>query len=459
MKNMTLKEITAACGGNYYGNDTDFEKEVSGVAIDSRKIEKDFLFVALKGERSDGHSFIPQVMQSGALCALSEQELGDVPYPYILVKSTHQALKDLAEHYRKALDLKVVGITGSIGKTSTKEMVASVLSRKYCVLKTEGNFNNEIGLPLTVFRLREEHQIAVLEMGISHFGDMEPLAKIARPDICLITNIGYAHLENLKNRDGILKEKTDMFRFMQPEGSIVLNGDDDKLSTVTGYENTKPIFFGISDKNQVHADHIQPHGLKGTDCEIHLNKLVSFSVTVPLPGLHMVQNALAGACIGQLLGLTAEEIKDGIEAMNALPGRGQLLEKNGMTIIDDCYNANPASMKSSLDLLAFADTRKVAILGDMGELGTDEKQLHYEVGAYAAKKGIDVLCCVGPLSKNMYRGTFDDLDWEGAALYFASKEEFLSHMPTLVHPGDTVLVKASHYMGFSEIVEKLSDKI
>ena len=459
MKHMTLKEITAACGGNYYGNDTDFEKEVTGVAIDSRQIEEGFLFVALKGERSDGHSFIPQVMQSGALCALSEQELGDVPYPYILVKSTHQALKDLAEHYRKALDLKVIGITGSIGKTSTKEMIASVLSRKYCVLKTEGNFNNEIGLPLTVFRLREEHQIAVLEMGISHFGDMEPLARIARPDICLITNIGYAHLENLKDQDGILKEKTDMFRFMQPGGSIVLNGDDDKLSAVTGYEDTKPIFFGISDKNQVHASRIRPHGLKGTNCEIHLGKLTSFSVTVPLPGLHMVQNALAGACIGQLLGLTAEEIKDGIEAMKALPGRGQLLEKNGMTIIDDCYNANPASMKSSLDLLAFADTRKVAILGDMGELGADEKQLHYEVGAYVAKKGIDVLCCVGPLSKNMYRGTFDDLDWEGAALYFASKEEFLSHMPTLVHPGDTVLVKASHYMGFSEIVEKLSDKI
>ena len=281
------------------------------------------------------------------------------------------------------------------------------------------------------------------------------MARIARPDICVITNIGYAHLENLKNRDGILKEKSDMFRFMNPEGSIVLNGDDDKLAGIHDYKGIRPLFFGMSPDRDCFASNVALHGLKGSDCEIHLGKLASFHVTIPMPGIHQVLNALAGSCIGHLFSLSADEIKAGIESIKPMAGRGQILDKHGMTVIDDCYNANPASMRSALDLLAHADTRKVAILGDMGELGTKEKEMHSEVGAYAASKRVDVLCCVGPLSREMYRGSFDNPDWEGAALYFASKEEFLSHMPTLLRKGDTILVKASHYMGFSEIVEKI----
>lgn len=223
MKNMSLQKIADACGGTYHGPEESLSREVSCVVIDSRKIQKDGLFIAIRGARVDGHTFIPQVMEKGALCSVSEQDLGDVPYPYIKVDSCEQALKDIAEHYRRSLDIKVVGISGSVGKTSTKEMIASVLSQKYNVLKTEGNFNNEIGLPLTVFNLREEHEVAVLEMGISGFGEMTRLARIARPDLCVITNIGVAHIENLGSRDGILRAKTEMFAFMNPDGTIILN--------------------------------------------------------------------------------------------------------------------------------------------------------------------------------------------------------------------------------------------
>ena len=242
---MSLAEIASACRGTYRGDSSDTAKEVSSVAIDSRNIEKDSLFIALKGARSDGHDFIPQTMEKGALCALSEKELGTVPYPYILVDSCRQALEDLAEHYRRSLDIKVVGITGSVGKTSTKEMVASILSRKFRVLKTAGNFNNEIGLPLTIFNIREEHEIAVLEMGISDFGEMARLSKAARPDICIFTNIGYSHLEQLKSRDGILKAKTEMLQYMNPNGRILFNGDDDKLSTFTPKSGVQPVYFGL----------------------------------------------------------------------------------------------------------------------------------------------------------------------------------------------------------------------
>ena len=197
MKHMSLQEIATACGGTYYGDKALLSKEVSGVAIDSRKIEPDYLFIPIKGARVDGHDFIPQVMEKGALCTLSEHPLTDVSHPYIVVESCEQALKSIAEHYRTSLGIKVVGITGSVGKTSTKEMIASVLSQKYNVLKTEGNFNNEIGLPLTIFNIRDEHEIAILEMGISDFGEMHRLAQMARPDICVITNIGLCHLENL----------------------------------------------------------------------------------------------------------------------------------------------------------------------------------------------------------------------------------------------------------------------
>ena len=247
MKNLTVANIATSCNGKVFNYDLNNDETIKGVAIDSRKIEEGFLYIPFVGERVDGHKFIPDVFAKNAMITLSEQDLGDVTYPYILVDSTAQAIKDIAQFYRESLDVKVVGITGSVGKTSTKEIVASVLEQKYKVLKTEGNFNNEIGLPLTIFRLTEDIEICVLEMGISEFEEMHRIAKVAKPDVCVITNIGTCHLENLGDRDGVLKAKTEIFDYMNPSGAIILNGDDDKLITIKDYSGIEPMFFGKSD--------------------------------------------------------------------------------------------------------------------------------------------------------------------------------------------------------------------
>ena len=489
MEHMSLQEITTACGGTYHGEPSLLTREVSGVAIDSRKAKKDFLFVPIKGARVDGHSFIPQVMEQGALCTLSEHPLSDSS-PYILVDSCAQALKDIAEHYRRALGIKVVGISGSVGKTSTKEMISSILEQKYSVLKTAGNFNNEIGLPLTVFQIRKEHEIAVLEMGISDFREMSRLAKVAQPDICVLTNIGQCHLENLGDRDGVRKAKTEMFAYRRPGASIILNGDDDKLSeiaavhatsfskkdgtTVVPYSDhfdtehdasaptdackavdTTPVFFGKDPYNAFYADEIQSLGLKGTSCRIHTPS-GDFTAVISIPGAHMVYNALAGTAVGIELGLTLDEIKAGIEALQPVAGRNHMIETEHLTILDDCYNANPVSMKASLDVLSTALTRKVAILGDMFELGADELALHREVGTYAAEKKIDLLCCIGMLSKAMADGAAEySAESDTEIRYFETKNDFLDAVSSIIKEHDTILVKASHGMAFEEIVHTL----
>lgn len=453
MKHMSLNEITLACGGTYYGDTALLSKEVDGVAIDSRKIEKDWLFIPIKGARVDGHTFIPQVMEKGALCTLSEQPLGEVSHPYILVKSCEAAMKLIAEHYRSALGIKVVGITGSVGKTSTKEMIASVLSQKYNVLKTAGNFNNEIGLPLTIFNIREEHEVAILEMGINHFGEMHRLTKMARPDVCVITNIGLCHLENLIDRNGILRAKSEIFDYMADDAIIVLNGDDDKLATVSEVKGVKPSFFGLSTDLDAYADNVKGQSLRGISCSLHL-KDMDMDVLIPIPGEHMVYNALAGALIGQKLGLTAEEIKAGIEALTPVSGRNNLIATERLLIIDDCYNANPVSTKASLDVLATADNRKVAILGDMFELGENEEELHYGVGEHAAEKQIDILVAIGELSKNTAKGALDK-NSDMNVYHFETKADFFAEINNILQKDDAVLIKASHGMEFPEIVERL----
>ena len=454
MKHMSLNEIAHACSGIYHGDPALALREVENVSTDSRKVEKNGLFIALKGARVDGHSFIPRVMENGALCAVSEEDLGDVSFPWIQVSSCLQALKDIAEHYRRSLDIKVVGISGSVGKTSTKEMIASVLSQKYRVLKTEGNFNNEIGLPLTVFNIREEHQVAVLEMGISDFGEMTRLAKIARPDICVITNIGFAHLENLGSRDGILKAKTEMFDYMNPEGTIILNGDDDKLRSFRPSNGLKPVYFGLDTSCPFHTESITDRGMEGTDA-LFVTPSLRFRAHISIPGDHMVYNALAGIAVGSAMGLTEEEMIRGIESLVPIAGRNNLIRTEKYSIIDDCYNANPASMKSSLSVLSRSDTRTVAILGDMFELGPEEKELHYETGRYAAEQNIDVLVCIGALSSETARGAKENASGGMSVYHFPSKDAFFRKMDQILQTGDTILVKASHGMEFPEIVECL----
>lgn len=455
MKNMSLEKIAQACGGIYRSSDDMRDCVVDSITTDSRKAEKGSLFVAIPGERVDGHDFISSVFEKGAIAVISERKLENPAGPYIQVASSLEAVKGIAEYYRQQLDIKVVGITGSVGKTSTKEVIASVLSQKYNVLKTLGNFNNELGLPLTVFRLREEHQVAVLEMGINHFGEMHRLAKVARPDICVITNIGQCHLEYLKDRDGILRAKSEIFDFLKEDGRIILNGDDDKLAQVEEVKGIRPIFFGIESGRSIYADKIENCGLKGVHCTIHVDD-ESEEVLIPIPGYHMVLNALAAAAVGKQLGLTVKEIKAGIEKLESVNGRFHIIDNGSLQIIDDCYNANPVSMKASLDVLQDAEGRKVAILGDMGELGEDESRMHAEVGRHASGNNIDLLICTGAISSHMAEAAIKDGGC-GEVLQVPTLEALLTCLPSLIEKGDTVLVKASHFMHFEKVVEKLRE--
>lgn len=457
MKELTLAQIAEACGGTLIGGDEAKEYTVTGVEIDSRRVKAGDLFVAIPGEKVDGHKFIPDVLKKGAY-ALSQQRL-DVDGAYILVEDTITAMKRLARFYRNTLDIKVVGITGSVGKTSTKEMIASVLGTKFRVHKTQGNFNNGIGLPLTIFQIEKEHQVAVLEMGISEFGEMHELADMAQPDIMVITNIGLCHLENLKTRDGILKAKTESFAHLKPDGVVILNGDDDKLSTVEQVAGRKPVFYGIKGRNlcetSVCADAVTEHGLEGMTAEFHTPQ-GDMEVFIPIPGEHNVYNALAATCVAEQLGLSMDEIKCGIAAASTISGRTNLIHTKGMTVIDDCYNANPVSMKASLDVLSKAGGRKIAVLGDMGELGEDEKKLHYEVGTYAGTLPIDLLFCVGTLSGKLAEGAKK----QNPALtvkHYATREEMTEELLATVKEGDAVLIKASHFMEFPKVVAALTE--
>lgn len=476
MKGLTICTITEAVHGVYYENGAAIqltqlqEKEnaqkeiIHKITTDSRKVETGDLFFAIRGERSDGHDYIASVYEKGAALTISEKVLENETHPYIHVTSTLQALKDLAEYYRSVLDLKVVGITGSVGKTSTKETIASVLSEKYKVLKTQGNFNNEIGLPLTVFRLTTEDEIAVLEMGISNFGEMTRLTRIAKPDICVITNIGCCHLENLKDRDGILKAKTEIFRSMAKDGTVILNGDDDKLITV-GTVNQKPVwYFGVESRQNFYADEIEDLGLEGERARIHITnpetgeKNAPFTATIPVSGRHMVLNALAATAVATCLGLTPAEIADGLEKVQTIAGRNNQIRTEHLLILDDCYNANPVSMRSSIDVISHAETRKVLILGDMFELGENEKQLHYDTGAYAASKKPQLILTAGTLCAELARAVKEhDPEHAIEVHHYPDLPSLLDDLPVRIHAGDTILVKASHGMHFTEVVKKLQE--
>lgn len=466
MKNLTLMNIAKACSGTLYNMGSfewdaqQREAEASCVVIDSRKVERGGVFIATRGEKVDGHSFISDVAKKGALGVVCEELPEDCEVPCILVKDSFQALKEIAEYYRKQLDVRVVGITGSVGKTSTKEFIAAVLSVKYKVLKTIGNFNNEIGLPLTVLSIREEHELAVLEMGISDFGEMHRLSKIARPDICVMTNIGRCHLENLGSREGIFKAKSEIFDFMNPDGYVFVNGDDNLLANIQQKGNHKAVHFGLNPSNEIYASGVTGRGLFGSHAMLHIKldnqSMEIFPAEIPLPGGHMVLNALAAAGVGMQLALTAEEVKRGIAEVEEVSGRGNVVTLSDYTLIDGSYNANPESMRAAVGLLILAQGRKVAVLGDMFELGEKEEELHAEVGAYAQEKEIDVLICVGRLSKNMYEGALSSRKEKGAEVYyFESRDEMLSELPGLLKKGDTILVKASHGMHFEKVVEFL----
>ena len=483
--NFNIRQITEACGGSLTlaGDAVNENDNVTSVVLDSRQVTEGGVFVATVGERVDGHRFILDVYAKGACLVITEKTPKQVEEEhgiaaegwgsYLLVEDSFQALKDIAEAYRKTLSIPIVGITGSVGKTSTKEFIAGVLSEKYHVLKTEGNFNNEVGVPLTLLRIRKEHEAAVVEMGISDFGEMHRLSKMVRPNVCVMTNIGQCHLENLGSRDGILKAKSEIFDFMAEDGIICLNGDDDKLATVREVKGKQPHFFGLGENQaeEVYATEIVSKGLWGSDAVLHLgiqlNKTCGqadskaqsiLQIHVPLPGRHMVINAAAAACVGSQLGLTREQIAEGISKVAAVSGRNNLIQLPHYTLIDDCYNANPVSMKAAIDLLQMADTEKTAILGDMFELGTDSDALHAEVGTYAARAGIDRIYCVGENAKHIYEAALAAAGVHQTITYFADRkqleEALRSERDNMIPWGNTILLKASHGMQFAELIQQ-----
>ena len=446
MKNFTLAEIADSCGGKYVGEEALKNTAITSVERDSRAVKDGSLFLAIKGERVDGHDFIEKCYDSGAVCAICEKAPENPKKPYILVDSTLNAVKDIAKAYREKFDIPVVGVSGSVGKTSTKEMLYAVLSQRFKTHKTQGNLNNELGVPLTILSMPEEAQAAVIEMGISGFGEMTRLSRVAQPTICVLTIIGCCHLENLGDRDGVMKAKTEMFKYARDGAEFILNGDDDKLSTITDVNGKKPVFFGIDSKNDYYAEDIENNGEGGVSCKLCFGD-TKLDVIIPAIGTYMVSNALAAAAAGKLLGLSDEQIKNGVEAYKTVGSRANVINNGKIRIIDDCYNANPTSVKASLETLKNFRGRTVAVLGDMKELGTDELQLHFDTGAYAKQIGIDVVLAAGPLAKSLADGA--DGKW------YETKEELIKALPEIIKEGDTVLVKASHSMQFEKIVEFL----
>jgi len=448
MRGLSLENIISACRGDYFGDVELLRKEISAVTTDSRKVETGCLFAAIAGERVDGHDFIPAVMEAGALCCIGEKIPDISCRPFIRVRDTLEALQLIAEFYRTRFDIPFIGITGSVGKTTAKEMVAAVLSRHFNVLKTAGNFNNDLGVPLTIFALHDEHTAAVVEMGISHFGDMSRLTKIVKPDYGLFTNIGHAHLEYLGDRAGVLKAKGEMLEWLSYNGKVFCCGDDDMLASADfGREK---ICYGLGGNCAVRAEDIRSVADGSTLCTI-----VGMGRRIPVRinafGEHMVSASLAAAAVGMELGLSDDEIAAGIADYEPVGSRARLVKTEKIDIIDDCYNSNPTSLASSLRSLSAAEGRKIAILGDMLELGENAEKLHYASGAYASTMGVDAVLCCGVLSEEIARGAGPAGHW------FGSKEELISALNAFIKEGDTVLVKASRGMKFEDITTALKE--
>ena len=442
----TAREICAAVGGTLL---QDSGAPVTGVTTDSRAVQPGQMFIPLVGERFDGHAYISKALDGGAagcLTAAAPETLlpGKL---YIQVADTRLALKALASWYRNKFDLPVVQVTGSAGKTTTKEMIASVLSQRYNTLRTEGNFNNDIGAPLTLLRLMPEHQAAVIETGMNHFGEIRYLGEMVRPDIAVITNVGDAHIENLGNtRQGILRAKCEIFENLTPEGFAVLNGDDELLNTVTLPQTI--LRCGVGDGCGVRVTDIDDRGLEGVACTVTIEG-EHYRLTTSAPGRYMIYPMAMAAAIGRRLGLTGEEIAAGVAAYTTVGSRMHLIRLPGeRLVIDDCYNANPQSMAEGLRMLAASPAQhRVAVLGDMGELGQLTAQAHRDMGALTRRLGLTAVA----VGEKMHALTETDPQ----AQWFATVEEAMPTIRQLFTPGTAVLVKASHAMHFERIVKEL----
>lgn len=420
------------------------------ICIDTRKIKEGNVFLAIKGENFNGNDFVVEAIEKGAKIAIVDEVNFDkcpVEGTVIKVKNTQEALSDLAKYYKNKLGIKVVGVTGSTGKTSTKDLISALLSEKYSVFKTKGNFNNEIGLPLMILELTKDYDIAVLEMGMNHLGDIHYLANIANPDIAVITNIGLSHLENLKTQDNIFKAKMEIVDFFSEKNILVVNGEDERLKKLSsnGFKVKK---IGYNQEYDVYASNII---LKEDSTEFTANLGNNNErFCLPMAGKHNVLNAMLAIEVANSLNVTIEEMIKGLKNLEATSMRLQVLRKEKITIINDCYNASPDSMRSSLDVLSsYKNGRNVAILGDMFELGTASEKSHLKIGEYATSK-VDLLIAIGKNIDQYAKGYAK----ENIKVY-TSKEECLKELNTIIHDNDVILVKASRGMKFEVLVEAL----
>ncbi|MCL2152560.1 MAG: UDP-N-acetylmuramoyl-tripeptide--D-alanyl-D-alanine ligase [Oscillospiraceae bacterium] len=446
MKQLTPRIIAEVTEGEYIGDLSAQNIRVMGVARDNRDVTPCNLFICIRGKNVDGHSFANSAFSSGAACCLAEQLIPGANGPYIIVKSTLQAAKALGAYYRSLFDIPIIGVTGSVGKTCAKELIAAALGSKLNVLKTQGNLNNELGVPLTLLSLTERHEAAVVEMGINDFGEMSRLAEMVRPDIFVVTKIGYSHLEKLGDLDGVLRAKGEAFSYIKTDGVAILNGDDELLWGCD--PGVRKMTFGLGVRNDFRVEKIHAEGTSAVLCDI-ASAYGRFTARIPAYGVHLARMSAAAAAVGYLLGVRSDDISKGLLSYAPVGGRANVADTGFITLIDDCYNANPDSVESALTSLAALPNRKVAILGDMFELGAHSDKLHQNVGIFAARTGIDSLICCGDKAKSIFEG-YGSANGK-AARYFRDKAELIVALPNLIEKSDAVLVKASRGMKFEEI--------
>ena len=449
MKKIKLKDIATYCG-----SDTALEGEISRISTDSRDVDENTLFIALVGERFDAHDFVPDVLLKGVKAVICSKKVCD-DERVIYVEDTGKALLDIAHGYRKTFNIPFVGLTGSVGKTTSKGMIYAVVNKKFNAMRTAGNLNNEIGVPKTLFTLEEWHEAAVIEMGMNHFDEISRLSKTVEPQIAVITNVGTAHIENLGSREGILKAKLEILDGMPKGSTLIINADNDMLATVEN-DDYEIIRFGIDSENaDMRAVGIEADE-KGSTFKA-LYKDEEAMVFVPSVGIHNVYNALSAMCVGKKLGFTLQEAADGVADFEAEGMRQKITNAGGAVFIEDCYNANPDSMMASLDALAtIKKTRSFAVLGDMLELGSFSEEAHRKVGEKAAQTGCDFVLTFGKLSENIAKAAEEN----GCnAKSFDDKEKIAEFIYENLEKYDTLLFKGSRGMKMEEVFLSVYKKI
>ena len=443
VEGITLTQSAKWCGGTVAPA---FESvQVKGFTNDSRKLCPGNMYVAIQGSRVDGHDFIPQVMEQGAAAVLAEKKQ-DPSIPVVLVKDTESALGSIASGYRATMHAKVLAITGSVGKTTTKEMLAAIMEKSHNTGKTPQNYNNRLGLPLSLLNMDQDCEVAVLEMGMNHFGEMSYLTHIARPDVVVINNIGTMHIENLGSRQGILQAKLEILEGLQPGGTIVFNGDEPMLTDLRGKYPFRMLYFGITNKEcDVIAEHIESFDGKTVFTVNGFGK--SFTVSLPTEGMHNVYNALAAITAAMACESEPEDIVDALRDFTNAAMRLNTYEKKGFTIIDDCYNAGPESTAVALSILGGKKTegQRIAVLGDMLELGHRAAAEHYRIGRIAAQKA-DLILAYGKASQRIVTGAVTGGILPRNAMFFDSHAELVKTLVNRAKPGDVILFKGSRSM-------------